>query len=125
MFISRIIFLSVLVCGCLLHWHWKASLISFLSVEIPKVPFQNMKDLIGSSYQITTLKDSSWQARFQSALDGPFKTAWETKFENKELSLQSDPKEMIRLIMTGKFAMYYSLLGISTLDRGEYFTKRR
>ena len=114
-FISRIVFLIILVSGCLLHWHWKASLISYLSVEIPKVPFENMEELIGSSYQITTMKDSSWQTEFQCALDGPFKTAWETKFENKELSLQSDPKEMIKLTMSGAYAMYYYLYGIITM----------
>ena len=70
----------VLVFGSLLHWHWKAALISNLSIEVPKVPFKNMDELISSSYQITLLKDSSWEAEFKNAIDGPFKDAWETKF---------------------------------------------
>ena len=42
----RIVFLFVLLFGSLFHWHFKTALISNLSVEVPKVPFQNMYELI-------------------------------------------------------------------------------
>ena len=106
----------VLVFGSLLHWHWKAALISNLSIEVPKVPFQNMDELISSSYQITLRKDSSWEAAFKNAIDGPFKDAWETKFVDKDLSLQSGFSEMMSLVMTGEYAMYNYLSSVRTLE---------
>ena len=75
-----------------------------------------MDELISSSYQITLWKDSSYQTEFESAVDGPLKTAWKTKFVDKDLSLQSDLHAMVGLVMTGKYAMYDSLPAIRTLE---------
>ena len=101
--------------GCLLHWHWKASIISHLSVEIPKVPFQSLDELIASPYQITLLKDSSYQTEFETAEKGSLKKAWNTKFSDKEHSLQTDPKIMMSYVMAGKFVMYDSYSAIRSL----------
>ena len=102
--------------GSLLHWNWKASLISNLSVKLEKIPFQTMDELIASPYQITLLKDSSWEGNFRNSLDGPFKRAWETKFANKELSLQSNIKAMIQEVMTNDYVLYSYLPSIRTLE---------
>ena len=75
-----------------------------------------MDELISSSYQITILKDSYWETEFKNALDGPFKAAWDTKFLNKEESLQSDFSSMMTLVRTGRYAMYNYLPSIKTLE---------
>ena len=74
-----------------------------------------MDELIDSTYQITLLKDSSYQTEFESATKGPHKNAWETKFDDKSLSLQSDPKVMMSNVMSGQFVMYDSYSAITTL----------
>lgn len=50
--VARIIFISVLVLGSLIHWHWKASIISYLSVERAYLPFTSTNELLTSSYQV-------------------------------------------------------------------------
>ena len=75
-----------------------------------------MDELISSSYQITLMKDSSWEAEFSTAIDGPFKAAWETKFLNKDLSLQSEVSGMMSLVMSGQYAMYSYLPSIQTQE---------
>ena len=67
-----------------------------------------MTELIASPYQITLLKDSSYQTEFETAEDGPMKKAWNTKFSNKDLSLQIDPKKMMTYVMSGDYVMYDS-----------------
>ena len=94
---------------CLLHWHWKAAIISLLSVEVPNIPFGNLESLIDSEYQITLFKDSGWEDHFKTAADGSFKKAWETKFVDKELSLRTDTKSMLDLVIEGKYVMYEGL----------------
>ena len=47
----RIIFIMVLVAGSLVHWHWKAGIISSLSVARPSLPFTSSAELLQSSYQ--------------------------------------------------------------------------
>ena len=50
------------------------------------------------------------------AIDSPFRDAWETKFVDKDLSLQSGISEMMSLVMTGEYAMYNYLSSIRTLE---------
>ena len=76
-------FLATLLGGCLVHWHWKASLISHLSVVIPHNPFSSLEELLLSSYQITILGSSSYQIDFEGAESGLFRDLWLTKFSLK------------------------------------------
>merc|ERR1711970_89247 len=39
---TRTIFITVLTCGSLVHWHWKASIISYLSVVDHSIPFNSL-----------------------------------------------------------------------------------
>jgi hypothetical protein len=48
----RIIFIFVLLTGSLVHWHWKASIISHLAVSKPSLPFTTSQQLIESDYQV-------------------------------------------------------------------------
>ena len=101
--------------GCLIHWHWKAAIISLLSVEVPDIPFQNLESLIHSEYQITLFKDSGCEDPFKTARDGPFKKAWETKFVDKELSLRTDTKSMLDFVIEGKYVIYEGLRSATAL----------
>ena len=74
-----------------------------------------MAELIDSFYQITLLKDSSYQTEFEVAKDGILKSAWETKFLDKSRSLLTNPKEMMNLVVTGDFVMYDSYSAIKAL----------
>ena len=90
----------------MVHFHWKASLISFLSVDTPAIPFKSTAEIIPSPYQITLLKDSSYQSFFEKSDTEPLKSVWKTKFLKKEKSLLATTEEMVPLVLTGDYAMY-------------------
>ena len=67
-------------------------------------------------YQITLIKDSSYQAMFEEAEDEPLRSIWRTKFKDKEKSLQSTQEEMLPLVLSGKYAMYDTFAGFQGLE---------
>ena len=109
----RIIFISVLYCGSLVHWHWKASIISHLSVVVPSIPFNSLGELLTSPYQVTLLKNSAYQEVFEGTKSGIFREVWETKFKDREKSLKGTTDEMISVISKHDYALYE---GYSTMD---------
>ena len=48
-------FICVVLAGSLVHWHWKASIISHLAVSKPSLPFTTSEQLLESSYQANIL----------------------------------------------------------------------
>ena len=104
----RIVFITVLVFGCLNHWHWKASIISHLAVIIPETPFDSLKGLIESSYQITTLGDSYYEKVWFDAEDTSeiFGKIAKTKFENRAASLKNTEQEAVDQALKGRYALY-------------------
>ena len=108
------IFLAASIGGCLIHWHWKAAIISLLSVEVAHIPFLSLDSLTKSEYQITLFRDSSFEDEFKTATTGPFQNAWETKFVDKERSLQADIGSMLDLVMEEKYVMYEGLRTATT-----------
>lgn len=88
------------------HWFWKASLISHLSVVIPKNPFSSLEELLASSYQLTILGSSSYQIDFEGAESGPFYELWRTKFLDPEKSLTASVKEGIPIILDSHYTQY-------------------
>ena len=96
----------------MVNFYWKASIISNLSVNLPAIPFRSTSAFLNTPYQVTLIKDSSYQEFFEKSETDPFKTAWETKFQDKDKSLKGSLEEMIPLIQTGKYAMFdtYSVL---------------
>ena len=112
----RIIFISTILCGFLVHCHWKASFIGHISIFIPKRQLSSTKEILNTPYQITLLKDSSYQALFEEATDEPLRSIWRTKFLNKKKSLLSSPEEMLPLVMSGKYAMYDTYSAIQSLQ---------
>ena len=63
--VTRNWFISILIFGSLLHWHWKASIISHLSVVLPDIPFSNGAELAESAYQITMMKGNALQVSWK------------------------------------------------------------
>ena len=112
----RIIFISTILCGFLVHCHWKASFIGHISIFVPKRQLSSTKEILNTPYQITLLKDSSYQALFEEATDEPLRSIWRTKFLNKKKSLLSSPEEMLPLVMSGKYAMYDTFAGFQGLE---------
>ena len=99
-------FLTILVCGCLVHWHWKASLISHLSIVLPFTPFSSLGQLLSSKYQITTKANGSNQLDFDQAKSGVYQELWLQKFKDKSKSLTSI-EEQKRLILDGDYYTMY------------------
>ena len=60
----RIVFITILVCGCLVFWHWKAGIISNLSVQKYIPPFNSLASLLTTNYKVSVLKGSSYQNLF-------------------------------------------------------------
>ena len=105
-------FIAILTWGAMIHFHWKAALISFLSVNNPKIPFRSTHEIIQSPYQITLLKDSSYQMLFEKTPS--LKTVWDTKFLYKEMSLQSSSDKMLSLVLNDDYAMYEAFATLQT-----------
>ena len=103
---ARIAFIFVVVFGALNHWHWKASIISHLSVIENKVPFRNLEELVRSSYQVTTLGDSFFQAVWEKGNSSIYQKVWKTKFKEKPKSLKDTEKEVILQALSGPYAIY-------------------
>ena len=112
----RIIFISTILCGFLVHCHWKASFIGHISIFIPESPISNLREILDTQYQITLVKDSSYQAMFQEADDEPMRSIWRTRFKNKAKSLLSTPEEMVKLVLTGEYAMYETFAAFQSLE---------
>ena len=91
----RIIFIFILYFGSLIHWHWKASIISHLSVVVPEIPFRNSAELLESEYQLTVHKDTAVHFALKNSSTGILKDVWDRKFLNKDLSLKDSIDEII------------------------------
>ena len=100
----------------MINFYWKASIISNLSASVPAIPFRSSIEFLHSPYQITLIKDSSYQEFFEKSKIEPFKTAWDTKFVDKTKSLKKSLKEMVPLIETGEYAMFEVLSSTRTLQ---------
>ena len=100
----------------MINFYWKASIISNLSVNLPSIPFRSTTDFLNTPYQITLIKDSSYQEFFEKSKLEPFRTAWRTKFEDKSKSLKGSLEEMIPLILSGEYAMFEVLSSTQTLQ---------
>ena len=102
----RILFLTILLCGSLLHWHWKGSLISYLSLVVPFKPFSSLEELLSSPYDITLLGNSAVQEHFEDAKPGIFQSLWLNKFSDRTKSLTKFPKDSTKLALNFKYAQY-------------------
>ena len=102
----RVAFLSVSIFGCLVHWHWKAMLISKLSVSIPEIPFSSLEELVSSQYQISTIGESYYQALWHEMNDSLVQQAGRTKFEDKSRSFKSSEKEVAKEALEGDYALF-------------------
>ena len=92
----RIAFITILVSGCLLYWHWKAGIISNLSVQKFNPPFMDLPGLLLTSYKVSVLKGTSYQNLFDDPQGKSplFNQVWKEKMEpNKDLSLLSNKQE--------------------------------
>ena len=111
----RVVFITVLAFGCLNHWHWKASIISHLSIILPQTPFNALEELVDSSYQITTIGNSYYSKFWSEAQDrGLLKTIAETKFLDEDASLKSSEEEALAQTQSGPFSffMVYRIQGV-------------
>ena len=106
---SRMIFIITLLCGCLIHWHWKASIISHLSVVTRNKPFRTLEDLKSSPYQITTIGDSVYELVWRQANSSISKQLWNTKFKDKDKSLKKTEEEAIAQTISSQYALYLYL----------------
>ena len=116
--IAGFVFLTIQVFGCLTHWHWKASLISHLSVVLPFKPFSSLEELLSSPYDITLSADSAYQMDFELSKSGIFKELWLSKFSNKEKSLTNNKKQRTNLAINSIFTYYIN--DISAKNLKEY-----
>ena len=111
----RIIFLTIVLLGCLNHWHWKASIISHLSVVRRMHPFNSLEELVLSPYQVSTIADSYYQAVWQETDSRVYQDVWRTKFMNKEKSLKSSEQEVVDQALSGPYAIYLFHTTLSNL----------
>ena len=99
-FSYRILFLTTLISGSLVHWHWKTSLIANLAVVRPHIPFSNLQELVDSPYQITLERNSAQQEEFAMADTEIYSKLWQKKFEDPEKSLTNSNKDSAHITAT-------------------------
>ena len=105
-FHQRVVFFCVAIFGCLIHWHWKAMLISELSISVPEIPFSSLEELISSPYQITTIKNAYYQALWKEMDDDLVKLAGKTKFIDESKSFKATPEEAVKQALEDDYAMF-------------------
>ena len=116
----RILFQTIVVCGCLLYWHWKASLISHLSVVTPFIPFSSLEELLYSSYQITTLGSSAEQTDFEGANSGFYKDLWREKFLDTTRSLTETYSDGAKIALDSSYTLYVDIDMFRSLEDHNY-----
>ena len=94
------------MCGCLTHWHWKASLISHLSVVLPFNPFSSLGELLSALYDIMLLGNSADQNDFEEVKSGIFHELWLSKFSDKNKSLSKSTEESSNIALSSHFTQY-------------------
>lgn len=77
----RIIFITLMFTGCLISYHWKAALISVMTVEDIKYPFEDLKGLIDSPYEVVFGSGGFARNMFAHSKDPIFSTIWKDKLD--------------------------------------------
>ena len=101
--------------GSIVHWHWKASIISHLSVDIPDIPFTNAEELLKSSYQITMVRDTALTAALETANSDNMKKLWSTKFEDQDKSLVSNVSEALKVVEESVYTLFEDSVIVKSL----------
>lgn len=80
---SRIAFLTVVIGGVFIFWHWEAMLISYLATRVIVLPFESLDELVEKSdYNIMIIPGSYYEDVFKEAEPGTlFKRAYPTKIQ--------------------------------------------
>ena len=98
----RLVFLVVMIFGGLVHWFWKASLISYLAVEEKVHPFRYLEELMSSSYQITTYKDSAYYSYWKNKSE----EFGANLFKDVKKSLKDTEDEIFNEVVTGRYTTF-------------------
>ena len=70
------------------------------------VPFSNGPELANSDYQITVERGTALAGAFETAKDGELKQFWNTKFVDKEKSLNGGLQKAISLVLSENYAFF-------------------
>ena len=100
---TRVAFITILVCGCLIFWHWKAGLISNLSVQKYSPPFSSLASLLKTNYKVSLLKGSSYHNLFddKNSHNPLFFKVWQQKIApNAEASLVNSKDDGVRQLLS-------------------------
>jgi hypothetical protein len=66
----------------MLHWHWLAMLISYLSTRVVVLPFHSIAEMVKiNDYRLYVQPDSSYVDAFKLSTDPDWKKAWNEKIE--------------------------------------------
>ena len=114
----RITFITILVCGCLIFWHWKAGLISNLSVQKYSPPFNSLASLLNTNYKVSLLQGSSYQNLFddKESHNPLFYQIWQQKIDpHQEQSLVASKTEgVLQLLSNPSFTHFDNYFAIKT-----------
>ena len=114
----RVAFITTLVCGCLVFWHWKAGIISNLSVQKYVPPFTSLASLLTTNYKVSVLKGSSYQNLFDSeeTHDPLLYSIWQQRMSpNQDTSLvESKDQGVAQLISDSTFTHFDNYYAIIT-----------
>ena len=99
----RIAFITILVCGCLIFWHWKAGIIANLSVQKYNPPFNSLASLLRTNYKVSVLKGTSYHDLFDDkhGANPLFYQVWQEKIlPYKEDSLVNSKEFGVRQLLS-------------------------
>ena len=88
---ARVAFLSFLVGGVLLYFHWESMLISYLATRVTPIPFRSLKELRDSSYSFYAIPGSSHWSAFKNGAG-----VWREIYEGKLAPFEDEYVEMAR-----------------------------
>ena len=73
---------SIMIFGMLFYWLWEAELISYFSVPVKKLPFNNLEEFITKTdKKLLLLKGSMPDAQFRHSKDKIMQTVWNERIQ--------------------------------------------
>ena len=114
----RVVFYTILLCGCIVFWHWKAGIISNLSIQKYAPPFDDLSSFLATDYMASLLKGSSYQNIFDDDenKDSLWYQVWQKKMvANQERSLVKNKQEGVnQLLNDPKMAYFDNLVSVKS-----------
>ncbi|XP_059098288.1 uncharacterized protein LOC131892430 [Tigriopus californicus] len=80
---TRVIFFLITISGLMIQWHWKAGIISMLTVNDIIYPFEDLAGVLNSDYKLLIYPSGNLLTYFERSNDSVIRGLWERDIEQE------------------------------------------